>query len=68
MSDTDDCVNEITQAARAHKHRQEGADGTDEPGRGRRWPLASIGLGVGSAALGAAVLYSDRKKRKKSQA
>lgn len=67
MSDTIDApLNEITAAAHEAKRCRDGAADTAEPGKakGNRWPLATIGFGIGSAALGAAMLYANRGKRR----
>lgn len=53
--------NEIVSTARAAKAHEDGAKAN---GRSKRWPLARIGLGVGigSAAVAAAVLFANRDK------
>jgi len=58
-------LNEITAAAHDARRCREGAAETAEPGKAKshRWPLATIGLGIGSAALGAAMLYANRDRR-----
>ncbi|MGN6376540.1 MAG: hypothetical protein ACTHMG_13450 [Sphingomonas sp.] len=63
--DADAPVNEITAAARDAKRCADGAAGTHEPGKRRFWPLATIGLGIGSAALAAATMYADRSRAKR---
>lgn len=60
--DSDEIANEITAAARAARETAERAEGTPQPGEGRKWPLGKIGIGIGSAALAAAVLYAARRK------
>lgn len=68
MSDTTETpLNEITAAACEAKRCREGAADTAEPGKAQqsRWPLATIGLGIGSAALGAALLYANRERRRR---
>ena len=68
MSDaTDTPLNEITAAAHDAKRCREGAADTAEPGKAtsNRWPLASIGFGIGSAALGAAILCANRDRRRR---
>lgn len=62
---TDTPLNEITAAAHDARRCREGAADTAEPGNAKsnRWPLATIGFGIGSAALGAAMLYANREKR-----
>jgi negative regulator of sigma E activity len=67
MSDTPDTAshhepeNEIVAAAAAAKARAEAAARTVAE-KTKRWPLAKIGLAasIGSAAIAAAVLYSNR--------
>ncbi|PKP93115.1 MAG: hypothetical protein CVT77_06725 [Alphaproteobacteria bacterium HGW-Alphaproteobacteria-16] len=61
---TDEIANEITAAARTAREVAERAEGTPEPGEGRKWPLGKIGLGIGSAALAAAVIYAARSRKK----
>lgn len=68
LSDDNDApLNEITAAAHDAKRCREGAAGTAEPGKatGKRWPLATIGFGIGSAALAAAMLYANRERRRR---
>ena len=62
--DTDQIANEITEAARAARESAERAEGTPEPGEGKKWPLGKIGIGIGSAALAAAVIYAARNRKK----
>lgn len=62
--DTDQPVNEITAAAQDARRCADGAAGTAEPGKRRYWPLATIGFGIGSAALAAAMLYANRDRRR----
>jgi hypothetical protein len=59
----DEIANEITAAARAARETAERAKGTPQPNEGRKWPLARIGIGIGSAALAAAVLYAARRNK-----
>jgi hypothetical protein len=62
----DDCPNEITAAVRdAREHNAAAAPSKEERRKHNRWPIASIGFGIGSAALGAAVLYADRNRSKR---
>ncbi|GGB25455.1 hypothetical protein GCM10011380_13800 [Sphingomonas metalli] len=60
---TDDAPNEILAAAKEAKSKAEAAAHTAAE-QARRWPLGKIGLGVGigSAAVAAAVLYANRKR------
>lgn len=55
--------NEIMAAAREARERRQAAEGTPEPAGLTRWGMAAIGAGVGSAAVAAAMLYANRKKR-----
>lgn len=61
--DTDQIANEITEAARVARETAVRVEGTPEPGARRKWPLATIGLGIGSAALAAAVIYAARSRK-----
>lgn len=61
---TDAIANEITAAARAAREAAERAQGAPEPGADKQWPLTKIGIGIGSAALAAAVLYAARRNNK----
>lgn len=56
--------NEIVEAARDAKARQDAAKGTEAERRAKRWQLGKIGLGVGigSAAVAAAVLFANRER------
>lgn len=63
MTENNDAtMNEITAAALDARRSREGANGTAEPGKKRLWPLATIGVGVGSAALAAVLLYTRRDR------
>ena len=57
----DESPNEIVAAAKAAKARREHASKRKDGGN---WPLKAIGLGVGigSAAVAAAVLYANRDR------
>ncbi|MFL9841231.1 hypothetical protein ABS767_09675 [Sphingomonas sp. ST-64] len=59
----DEIANEITAAARIARDAAERAEGTPEPGDAKKWPLAKIGIGIGSAALAAALLYAARSRK-----
>lgn len=59
----DEIANEITAAARHAREAAERAEGAPHPGDARKWPLAKIGIGIGSAALAAAVIYAARRKK-----
>ncbi|MBN2971121.1 hypothetical protein JW805_03705 [Roseomonas aeriglobus] len=60
----EDTTNEIVAAAKDAKARTEKAIAKVKPKDGH-WPLKAIGLGVGigSAAVAAAMLYANRDKR-----
>ncbi|MDP1027628.1 hypothetical protein Q5H91_10420 [Sphingomonas sp. KR1UV-12] len=62
----DDAPNEILAAAREVKEKAEAAAAATAE-QAKRWPLGKIGLGVGigSAAVAAAVLYGSRKREGK---
>lgn len=61
-------INEIEAAAIEAKRLREAADVTDkslkEPNNKGEWPIVPIAIGVGSAALAAALLYANRGRRK----
>ncbi|MCM8729650.1 hypothetical protein ACFO8O_01520 [Hephaestia sp. GCM10023244] len=67
MTDSNpDCPNEITAAARdARAHDEAAASAKEAHQKRRRWPIASIGIGIGSAALTAAFLYAGRNRDRK---
>lgn len=62
-------MNEIEAAAHAAKRVREAADKTDRDKQSAEtkgnWPLVpiGIGLGIGSAALAAALLYANRTRK-----
>lgn len=59
--------NEVLRAARERQQQREAAEATDkEAGKGKRgWKTAAAaGLGIGSAAVIAALLYANRGKIK----
>ncbi|MCR5871383.1 MULTISPECIES: hypothetical protein [unclassified Sphingomonas] len=60
----EEIANEITAAARQAREIAERAEGTPKPGDAKKWPLAQIGIGIGSAALAAAVIYAARSRKK----
>ncbi len=57
--------NEILEAAKAAKaHQDAGADKAKASDRARRWQLGKyVGVGIGSAAVAAALLFANGKKR-----
>ena len=57
--------NEIVEAARAAQARRAAAKTAADDARARRWRIGQIGLGVGigSAAVAAAVLFANREPR-----
>jgi len=63
-------MNEIEAAAHAAKRVREAADETDRAKKAQTkdgvWPVGpiTIGIGVGSAALAAALLYANRSRKK----
>lgn len=58
-------INEIEAAARDHKRVRDAAEANRT--QTGHWPVAqiAIGVGVGSAALAAALLYANRPRGKK---
>ena len=64
LEEQDQIANEITEAARVARETAARAKGTPKPNEGKKWPLARIGLGIGSAALAAAVIYAARSRKK----
>lgn len=56
--DTEMSVNEIVQSAKEAKESEERAD------KRSAWIAAGVGVGIGSAALVAAMLYANRDKPK----
>jgi hypothetical protein len=67
LSTTDDTPeqNEILAAAKDAKAARERATAAEPAAKGNKLPLAKIGVaaGLGSAALAAAVLFAQRRKR-----
>ncbi len=59
-----DQPNEILEAAAAAKARQDAAAGTKDPSTKSHWPMRIIGVGIGSAAVAAAVLFANAGKKK----
>ena len=62
--DSNDEPNEILAAARDAKAREEAATKARRARHDRRWQLGTLGLGVGigSAAVAAAVLFANRDR------
>ena len=54
--------NEILAAARGAKEAEHGKVKADQAARARRWRLGTIGVGIGSAAVAAAVLFARRAR------
>ncbi|MEZ0495491.1 hypothetical protein [Sphingomonas sp. IW22] len=68
MADTEDTPdNEIMAAAKDAKDRRSATDANPPlPSESKRWPIATVaGIGIGSAALAAALIYTNRGGRKK---
>lgn len=59
-------LNEVAAAAREAKRLADAAADTRQPSRGQAWPLVPIGvsIGIGSAALAAALLYANAGRKK----
>lgn len=61
-------INEIEAAAIEAKRVREAADATSKSLKNKNnngdWPIVPIAIGVGSAALAAALLYANRGRRK----
>jgi len=64
LSTTEDDANEIIAATREAKEHREAAAETGDSAKAKRWPVATIGLGIGSAAVVAALLYANRNRKK----
>lgn len=66
MTDTHP-TNEVEAACQEAKRVREAAAGTSDAERPKRWPAVpiSIGVGIGSAALTAALLYANRSRTKR---
>ena len=60
-----DAPNEILDAVKAAKaHESAGAEKAKANERARRWQLGKyVGVGIGSAAVAAALLFANGKKR-----
>lgn len=57
--------NEVLRAAREHQQQKEAAAEAEVKAgkRGRGWKTAAAGIGIGSAAVLAALLYANRDKK-----
>ncbi|WP_445193704.1 hypothetical protein ACT009_07460 [Sphingomonas sp. Tas61C01] len=55
--------NEILEAVAAAKARETAAATTADPATRSRWPMRIIGVGIGSAAVAAAVLFANSGKK-----
>ncbi|GAA4766965.1 hypothetical protein GCM10023219_10570 [Stakelama sediminis] len=65
MADDTAPENEITATARSANHCREAAEATTpEPAHRNKMRFSTLGLGIGSAALAGAALYSMRSRRK----
>ena len=56
--------NEIVAETLAAKVQRAAAAAAGDPAKAKGWPLATIGLGIGSAAVVAALLYANRNRKK----
>ena len=56
--------NEILAAVADAKERAKGAAAAGDHERRRRWPMRIIGVGIGSAAVAAAVLFANSGKKR----
>lgn len=67
MVEKDTPLNEVAAACEDAKRVREAADQASIPKKPERWPLVPIGVGVGigSAALAAALLYTNQQRRKR---
>ena len=59
-----DQPNEILEAAAAAKAQQDAVARRRDAARSNRWPMRIIGVGIGSAAVAAAVLFANAGKTK----
>jgi len=59
-----DQPNEILEAAAAAKAQQDAVATTRDPSRPSRWPMRIIGVGIGSAAVAAAVMFANSSKKR----
>ena len=61
--DSDTEINEIEAAAREHKRVRDAAEAAMAEKKDT-WPVVPIAIGVGSAALAAALLYANLGRKK----
>jgi len=61
---TNEIPNEILAETLAVTQQRAAAAASAALAKAKRWPLATIGLGVGSAAIVAALLYANRHRKK----
>lgn len=66
MPTTDDqeSTNEIIAETLAVTQQRAAAAASAALAKAKRWPLTTIGLGIGSAAVVAALLYANRHRKK----
>ncbi|WP_294323879.1 hypothetical protein [uncultured Sphingomonas sp.] len=57
-------LNEVTAAAQDIKRVADAAADTRQPSKGQGWPVVPISIGIGSAALAAALLYANSGRKK----
>jgi hypothetical protein len=57
-------TNEIIAETIAAIQQRAAAAASTASATAKRWPLATIGLGIGSAAVVAALLYANRHRKK----
>ena len=63
-TDDQEDANEIIAETRAVAQQRAAAAAVTQSAKAKRWPLATIGLGIGSAAVVAALLYANRHWKK----
>ncbi len=62
MAIENDAPNEIVAETREVTARRKAAEKAADA-TGRNWPLVGLGVGIGSAAIAAAVLYANRNRK-----
>jgi len=55
--------NEILAAVADAKKRKDAAAAAPDPATSNKWPMRIIGVGIGSAAVAAAVLFANSGKK-----